>query len=120
MDSFGAQITSSLGSVIKDVMTEREAIWVVSQHQLAPPEPKSAPSSGSNPTTSAAIGKNIVGELRDGTVLCKAFQNGRCATSGRECAAGQHRCGHLLKAGRVCGSYQHQWQSLQQQAACEE
>ena len=88
----GTQATSSLGSIIKEVM--------VSQHQTAPPEPRSAPAASSNPTVA-------VNQLRDGTVLCNLFQSGRCRVSGRSCDAGQHRCGHLLKAGRVCGSFQH-------------
>ena len=103
----GTQATSSLGCIIKEVMAEREAIWVVSQHQTAPPEPRSAPAASSNPTVADSVGRNIVNQLRDGTVLCNLFQSGRCRVSGRSCDAGQHRCGHLLKAGRVCGSFQH-------------
>ena len=103
----GTQATSSLGSIIKEVMAERGAIWVVSQHQTAPPEPKSAPAASSNPTVADSVGRNIVNQLRDGTVLCNLFQSGRCRVSERSCDAGQHRCGHLLKAGRVCGSFQH-------------
>ena len=71
---FGTQSASSLGFIIKEVMAEREAIWVVSQHQTAPPEPKNAPSASSNPTVAESVGRNIVSQLRDGTVLCKAFQ----------------------------------------------
>ncbi len=56
---FRTQATSSLGVIIKDVMAEREAILVVSQHQLAPPEPKSAPSASSNPVVES-VGRNIV------------------------------------------------------------
>ena len=37
---FATHVGMSLGAVIKEVMTEREAIWVVSQHQLAPPGPE--------------------------------------------------------------------------------
>ena len=103
----GTQSASSLGFIIKEVMAEREAICVVSQHRTAPPEPKSAPSAASNPTVATSVGRNIVSQLRDGTALCAAFQTGRCRVSGRSCDAGQHRCGHLLKAGRVCGSFQH-------------
>ena len=107
---FGTQVVPNVdGAVIKEVMTEREAIWVVSQHQLAPPEPKSAPSSGSNSCRStwpAYCGRaswrqwiwrtvrpffwpkwegggwhqDII--RRWGTVLCKAFQTGRWKAPG--------------------------------------
>ena len=70
---FATHVGMSLGAVIKEVMTEREAICVVSQHQLAPPEPKSAPSASSNPSSSTVLGKNIVGELRDGTPFAVRF-----------------------------------------------
>ena len=43
------------------------------------------------------------GKLRDGVLLCAAYQSGECATKGDACADGRHRCAVLLQSGRICG-----------------
>ena len=79
-------------------------------------EPNSAASSASNPTVAESVGKSIVSQLRDGTVLCKAFQTRRCRVSGRACDAGQH-CLWPPAEGRSClWQLPTHWQSMQQQA----
>ena len=101
--------------VIKEVMMEREAVWLSSSGPAsAAPAPEPA-----NPASSAARQAaveqranapplpKVINQLRDGTPLCPDFQRERCSTRGRQCPQGQHRCGRLLKGGRVCGSYQH-------------
>eukprot|EP00439_Symbiodinium_sp_Y106_P037553 s9610_g4.t1 len=48
-------------------------------------------------------GKRLSATLRDGVLLCAAFQSGNCATRGDSCADGRHRCAVLLQSGRICG-----------------
>ena len=69
---------------------------------------KVVPPRGSAPggVIPAATSK-IVTQLRDGSPLCAAFQRGQCTFSGRQCDNGFHRCGHLVKGGRACGSFGH-------------
>lgn len=104
----------SLGAIIKEVMVEREAVWISSSGPAssAPvPEPAEAPSAAARQlrvfSESATPLPKVVHQLRDGTALCPEYQRGKCSTRGRQCQKGQHRCGRLLKGGRVCGSYQH-------------
>ena len=40
--------------------------------------------------------------LKDGSLLCGAYQHGRCSQWENGCGAG-HRCAVLLQSGRVCG-----------------
>ena len=50
--------------------------------------------------------------LRDNTRLCRAFNSKEGCTKGsgkggKGCARGLHRCGKVLKTGRVCGNNSH-------------
>ena len=45
-------------------------------------------------------------KLLDGTRLCLDFQKGSCP-NGPECPKGAHKCGIVLKNGRVCGMANH-------------
>ena len=105
-------VGTSLGSVIHAVHRERDALWIAG----ALPGPvvgvgggTPAPSSaaGSRPPDSAGRAGSVVHSLRDGTALCQEFQRGRCKNKRNDCPKGVHRCGVLLKSGRVCGSWQH-------------
>lgn len=112
---FATRPTSALGAIIKEVMVEREAVWISSSgpsssgpvpEPAAPPTPAARQAAAVQRESGTPLPK-VVHQLRDGTALCPEFQRGKCSTRGRQCQRGQHRCGHLLKGGRVCGSYQH-------------
>ena len=45
-------------------------------------------------------------KMLDGTRLCPDFQKGSCP-NGPECPKGAHKCGVVLKTGRVCGMANH-------------
>ena len=45
-------------------------------------------------------------KLLDGTKLCPDFQKGNCPNSA-DCPKGAHKCGIVLKNGRVCGMSNH-------------
>ena len=45
--------------------------------------------------------------LRDGTKLCPDFQSGKCKVRKFKCPKGVHKCGYVLKNGRVCGMPYH-------------
>ena len=45
--------------------------------------------------------------LKDGTKLCPDFQMGKCKTKNFKCNKGVHKCGRILKNGRVCGMPYH-------------
>ena len=45
--------------------------------------------------------------LRDGTKLCPDFQAGKCKVKQFKCPKGVHKCGRVLKNGRVCGMPYH-------------
>eukprot|EP00435_Cladocopium_sp_Y103_P021555 s228_g5.t1 len=105
---FSTQVSKSLGTVIKEVFVEREALWKVAVApggSRAPPEPVLPPATRTSSSTGSGL--KIVSQLRDRTRLCQAFNAGTCNATGRECSQGAHRCGHLLKGGRVCGSFGH-------------
>ena len=105
-------VGTSLGSVIHAVHRERDALWIAGALPGpvvgvggGTPAPSSAP--GSRPPDSAGRAGSVVHSLRDGTALCQEFQRGRCKNKRNDCPKGVHRCGVLLKSGRVCGSWQH-------------
>ena len=103
------QGTDTLGKVIDQVYRERDAHWSVVRTVPADPH-RAAPSSAS---ASASHGRGqarskFAEALRDGTRLCQAYQSGQCSNqSGKGCSKGEHRCGVLMKSGRVCGSRAH-------------
>ena len=106
--------SQSLGVIIKEVYQARDAHWL----PPTPAEPastapgKSAPPAAAPAASKFALGKSIQGKqvarvLRDGTLLCQAFQEGSCKSKGGKCKLGQHRCGHVTKKERVCGAPNH-------------
>ena len=97
-----------LGFVRAKVYVARDAHWlppvgadtppvtpVKTSTPYSPPEPKASPSK-------FALGKPI-NVMKDGTVLCQAFQSGNCKAKG-QCPNGAHRCGNVTKKDRVCGA----------------
>ena len=79
----------------------------------SPSEPKASPSK-------FALGKPINGKsvakvMKDGTVLCQAFQSGHCKAKG-QCPNGAHRCGNVTNKDRVCGASSHGAHSCRAQA----
>jgi hypothetical protein len=134
----------TLGQVVKQVYTERNAHWEVSpvfrgaqqsqvqsppqtpqgrqppQQMLASPQKSARPQSqggGSRPQSPGgpqvpagqaqlAPGQ-VAKQLRDGTVLCPDFQQDNCKVKKFKCPKGIHKCGMVLKSGRVCGMPYH-------------
>ena len=92
----------------------RDAHWLpptLAEPAFATPG-KNAPPAATPATSKFALGKSIQGKqvarvLRDGTLLCQAFQEGSCKSKGGTCKLGQHRCGHVTKKERVCGAPNH-------------
>ena len=94
----------SLGAIIKEVYTARDAHWL----PPTPVEPTlSTPVKSTPPLGKPLQGKQVARVLRDGTLLCQAFQEGSRKSKGGKCKLGQHRCGHVTKKERVCGAPNH-------------
>ena len=55
---------------------------------------------------SLIVGRAVARAMRDGAVLCQAFQHGQCK-AGQSCPNGQHRCAAILRGDRVCGMQNH-------------
>ena len=107
----------TLGTVIKEVMAQRDAHWVTMG--WAPSDPIASPPSVENALSPAksgkpshfTLGKPINGRsvariMKDGTKLCQAFQQGNCKNK-PPCAQGQHRCALVTRKERVCGAAGH-------------
>ena len=79
---FSTRPSCSLGAIIKEVMMEREAVWVSSSGQAssAPaPEPANPPSAAARQAAmdqraNAPPLPKVIDQLRDGTPLCPDFQ----------------------------------------------
>ena len=100
------QGTDSLGKVIDQVYRERDAHWSVVRPFVH--EVSRAPVSTSSASTSRQGKGRFEHALRDGTKLCSDYQTGqRSNQSSKGCSKGDHRCGVLMKSGRVCGSRAH-------------
>jgi hypothetical protein len=104
----------SLGAVIKDVMQLRDAHWIphrsmpraVVSREVASTEKVAKPAAANAVAPGAPIkGKKIASTLRDGTKLCKNWQQGKCKTT--NCPNGTHKCGVVLRGNRVCGQSSH-------------
>ena len=99
------QGTESLGKIIDQVFKDRDAHWHVIR--TVPPESRPPPAGPASSSARPSRGK-FADTLRDGTMLCQAWQAGRCnEQSTKSCAHGDHRCAIILQSGRVCGSRQH-------------
>ena len=107
--------TASLGQIVKEVYTLRDAHWVPPPILPLADSPAGVPSSGTSKdnggTNHFALGKPINGKqvakvLKDGSRLCQAFQHGQCKQK-TPCPNGQHRCGLVVKKERVCGAGGH-------------
>ena len=109
--------TMSLGQVISEIYTSRDAHW--SAPGPATPDRKSAaptaastasPSKVPPSTSPLKLGKPINGKpvataMKDGTKLCPQFQRGGCKA--KPCPQGAHRCGAVVRKDRVCGAFNH-------------
>ena len=96
--------TASLGQIVKEVYTLRDAHWVPPPILPFADSPAGVPSSGTSKDNSGAnhfaLGKPINGKqvakvLKDGSRLCQAFQHGQCKQK-TPCPNGQHRCGLVV------------------------
>ena len=100
----------TLGEVIAQVMVMREAMWEVPlQRALHQPklqvEVKGAGKGSQGQQTRRPENKDwklgaVSKTLRDGTVLCSAFQQNKCKNAN---CRDRHQCGVVMKGGRVCG-----------------
>eukprot|EP00435_Cladocopium_sp_Y103_P006330 s2072_g2.t1 len=109
--------TSTLGQVIQEVYTSRDAHWAAAP-VAAPLKKATEPAAGSTnspvkPTgapSQMTLGKPINGKsvaltMKDGTKLCAQFQRNGCKN--KPCPNGAHRCAAVLRANRVCGAFNH-------------
>ena len=108
--------SKTLGEVIKETITARDAHWVphlasgvtrseATRQPQSPSQPTSAPAS------QLTLGKSIAGKkvariMKDGTKLCASFQQGQCKAKS-PCPQGVHRCGVVTRGDRVCGLSSH-------------
>ena len=111
--------TLTLGQVIKATYEAREARWVPAGNFSAPTKerqqasPAKPAARGSKPPLAKPIaGRAVARAMRDGTVLCQAFQHGQCK-AGQSCPNGQHRCAAILRGDRVCGMQNRRRRSLE-------
>ena len=109
--------TMSLGQVISEVYTSRDAHW--SAPGPSTPEKKSAAPTAASTTSPTKVppstsplklgkpinGKQVATALRDGTKLCPQYQRGGCKA--KPCPQGAHRCAAVLRKDRVCGAFNH-------------
>ena len=113
--------TRSLGAIIKEVYTARDAHWVPpatttpsSLNKTATPLKQQAKPPGKEPNSPSQfqLGKPIQGRsvakvMKDGTRLCQGFQHKQCKGPKNGCPNGAHRCGAVLRGERVCGAPGH-------------
>lgn len=52
-------------------------------------------------------GKAVAKTMRDGTLLCPAFQQGNCKVKGASCPKGGHRYGVVTRGQRTWNSANH-------------
>ena len=109
--------TMSLGQVIGEVYTSRDAHW--SAPGPATPDKKTAAPTAASPVSPAKVppstsplklgksinGKQVATAMKDGTKLCPQFQRGWCKA--KPCPQGAHRCAAVLRKDRVCGAFNH-------------
>ena len=109
--------TRSLGSIVKEVFAARDAHWIPAAVAPGPSVKtemaKTAPPAGTSGGTSLFQlgppigGKQVAKVMKTGERLCcYQFQLGKCQ-SRKQCQGGAHRCGHVTKGERVCGSPGH-------------
>ena len=117
---------ATLGSVVKEVYVARDAHWLPPVGADTPPiTPTKTPAPRSPPEPKGSASKFVLGKpingrpvakvMKDGTVLCQAFQSGNCKSKG-QCPNGAHRCGNVTKKDRVCGASSHGAQACRSQA----
>ena len=114
------QTQLTLGSIILQTYTEREAVWTVDSEDKhvgssGSKRPRAEEIESSSEDRSAKRGNRqaappktvtkTVTKMRDGTLLCVAWNSGRC---GEPCQKGHlHACNRELKNGRACAMKNH-------------
>jgi hypothetical protein len=121
--------SQSIGQVIQDVYTKRDAHWEVSPvvqesatsggnahaspyeagnaqrpgpkkgQPPPPPPPRGQQQGAANKLPPGTVAK----ALRDGKELCPDFQKGVCKIKKMSCTKGLHKCARVNARGRVCG-----------------
>ena len=99
--------TMSLGQVICEVYTSRDAHW--SAPGPTTPDKKTAAPTAASPSP-LKLGKPINGKhaataMKDSAKLCPQYQRGGCKA--KLCPQGAHRCAAVLRKDRVCGAFNH-------------
>jgi hypothetical protein len=107
--------TETLGEIIQHTLQTREAMWELPTPEVryqktpggAKPDlkrkgaPLTAPkSAGARPAGSQ--GKKRAETTRDGTRLCRGFNQGKCSFAGGKCNYA-HRCSFIKPNGEACG-----------------
>ena len=120
----------TLGEVITETFAQREAMWEIPRNTTSqsptkspggamvvwtgeedaggrdkPPKPPKGLGKGKRDNKVQKGAKARADKLRDGTRLCKEYQNNRCTkcAKGKTCQQGKHVCAGKMKSGRVCG-----------------
>ena len=111
----------TLGQVIANVYTSREAAWAVDELKFntqisqspvkklhdrgeSPGGAKQRPQSLPEPKSKApGAAANTAASLRDGNKLCANYNRGNCGNKKDTCKHGRHFCSGTQVNGRVCG-----------------
>ena len=108
--------TESLGEIIQHTLQTREAMWVLPTPEVrqtktpggARPEPKRKPTPGAGAKAKAQPEKpqsrKRAGTLREGTRLCRGFNQGKRGYSSGKCNYA-HRCSIVKPNGDACGGH---------------
>ena len=118
----------TLGAVIKDTMRLRDAHWSPAEavhdgggdrggnprggsgkkQKTGGAAPSQAPQPAKKSTGETTKGQKVALAMKDGTKLCRAFQQGQCKATGDSCPGGSHQCAVVVNdSGRVCGLRNH-------------
>ena len=104
--------TDTLGEIIQHTLQTREAMWELPTPEVrqtktpggARPElkRKGTPGVGAKAQPGEPQGRKRADTLRDGTRLCRGFNQGKCSRASGKCNFA-HRCSIVKPNGDVCG-----------------
>ena len=121
VEHFRGSSTKTLGQVIQSVMLQRDSHWeIVHPKAESRPAPSTPPATRPStppetpvkqqvpdlPPPITVAGRKVSPELRNGDKVCLEFNKAASGCKTKDCEK-LHRCGAVLKNGRVCGAYSH-------------